>query len=134
MLLDVQAAGCRKGGCQERDKQLRLETGLTAGAVFTPICFPLCSAQFSCRPAVLCAFLLIAQAGEPGVVETFKSFYEGVQLRTGLPMAFTATKRGLVTQIDGKEVGGPLLVAASDDPPASARSTAAPSSPASAAA
>ncbi len=44
------------------------------------------------------------QASDVAAVEQFKRLFEGVDFRKGLPLAFTATKKGLVTQVDGKEV------------------------------
>lgn len=46
------------------------------------------------------------QAGDTGSLATFSHLFDGVTFRKGLPMTFTATKKGLVTQVDGKEVGG----------------------------
>ncbi|GAB4820062.1 hypothetical protein N2152v2_007108 [Parachlorella kessleri] len=44
-------------------------------------------------------------AGDTTSLELFKRLFDGVEFRKTLPLAFTATRKGLVTQVDGKEVG-----------------------------
>lgn len=44
------------------------------------------------------------QSGDLGSLDAFKALFDGVQFRKGLPMSFTATRKGLVTRVDGQEV------------------------------
>lgn len=50
---------------------------------------------------------LCVQVGDSASLDQFSHLFDDVQFRKGLPLAFTATKKGLVAQIDGKEVRGP---------------------------